>query len=93
MGAAFSLAGQEYTGWPRALQAGMAVISIVRSSNVDNTAKDYCFHLQSGKHFAGFSIPIVIDTAQNQTVSFEKDSMWGKIYYPHFRKLIAKLTA
>ena len=88
---AFEVARKEHTGWPRGFQSGIGVISVLRSTSVSDAAKTYCSKLQSGKKWAGFSIPVVIDSHLSQTVRFDKDSIWGKIYYPHFRSLIGDL--
>tara|TARA_B110000046_G_scaffold185631_1_gene228198 strand:- start:1607 stop:1789 length:183 start_codon:yes stop_codon:yes gene_type:complete len=38
--------------------------------------------------WAGFTIPVVINTQSNTLYAFDKKPMWGRIYYPHFEKLI-----
>lgn len=87
----FKFTSQNYTGWPRGLQSGIAVISILISSNVTDEAKEYCRKLKCGKKWAGFTIPIVCDSTTNEVFQFEKNPMWGRIYYPHFKKLINTL--
>ena len=84
----FNYSKKNYKGWPRGLQSGLGVICILISSNITNEAKDYCLKLKSGKKWAGFSIPVVYDSGSNELHLFEKNPMWGRIYYPHFRKLI-----
>lgn len=88
----FALAKKNYTGWPRGLQSGMGVISILISTNIDAAAQEYCLKLKSGKKWAGFTIPVAVDSSSNTVYSFEKKPMWGRIYYPHFRKLIDGLA-
>ena len=61
------------------------------SNNISDKAKDYCQKLKSGKKWAGFSIPVVQDSKSKETFQFEKIPMWGRIYYPHFKKLINSL--
>ncbi len=90
---AFNFSKKHYTGWPRGLQSGIGVISILISSNITDEAKDYCQKLKSGKKWAGFTIPVVYDTSTNNTYEFEKYPMWGRIYYPHFRRLINGLKS
>ncbi len=87
----FNYSKQNYTGWPRGFQSGLGVICILISSNITDEAKDYCLKLKSGKKWAGFSIPVVHDSSSNKTFQFEKKPMWGRIYYPHFEKLINNL--
>jgi len=84
----FKFSKKNYTGWPRGLQSAIGVISVLISSNITEEAKDYCLQLKSGKKWAGFSIPVVYDSSANKLFYFEKNPMWGRIYYPHFKKLI-----
>lgn len=88
---AFDFTKKNYTGWPRGLQSGIGVISILISDNVSEEAKDYCVKLKSGKKWAGFTIPVVHDTSVGESYQFKSNPMWGRIYYPHFRKLIDSL--
>jgi hypothetical protein len=85
---AFDFASRNYTGWPRGLQSGVGVISVLISSNVSPQAKAYCRELKSGKKWAGFTIPVTIDSSTNEVSYFEKNPVWGRIYYPHFKSLI-----
>lgn len=87
----FKYASKNYNGWPRGLQSGVAVISILISSNIDEDVKNFCLELKSGKKWAGIAIPVVIDAKDGTVYSFKRDPMWGKIYFPYFRKLIAEL--
>jgi len=87
----FSYAKDNYTGWPKGLQSGLGVICILISDNLTEEAKEYCIQLKSGKKWAGFSIPVLVDSNNDEVFQFEKDPMWGKIYYPHFKKLIHNL--
>lgn len=84
----YAFSKQHYTGWPKGFQSGVGVISILISSNVSAAAKAYCTEMKAGKKWAGFSIPVVYDSSTNETFQFEKNPMWGRIYYPHFRKMI-----
>lgn len=93
MSAAFNYAKQYYNGWPRGLQSGLGVITILIGSNISQEAIDYCIQLKSGKKWAGFTIPVVIDSTKNKAYFFDKKPMWGRIYYPHFEQLIKGLTA
>ena len=88
LSAAFKYANKHYKGWPRGLQSGIGVISVLISNNVTEEAKEYCRKLKSGKKWAGFTIPIVHDAQDQQTHQFQKNPMWGAIFYPHFRRLI-----
>jgi len=89
---AFDYASKHYSGWPRGLQSGLGVIVILASDQVETGAATYCRELKSGKKWAGFSDPVVIDTTTNQVHAFEKNPMWGRIYYPYFRQMIEELT-
>lgn len=89
--AAFRFAKANYTGWPRGLQSGLAVISVLIGNNISDEAKAYCTELKSGKKWAAVTVPVVVDTAENKVYSFRKKPMWGRIYYPHFEKLIKTL--
>lgn len=91
LNATFAYAKANYNGWPRGLQSGLGVITVLLSTNLSKEAIDYCKRLKSGKKWAGFTIPVVIDTKSNTLYSFDKKPMWGRIYYPHFEKLISGL--
>lgn len=84
----FKYADRNYKGWPRGLQSGVGVISILLSTKIDKAAKDYCRELKSGKKWAAFSIPVVIDSINGDIYSFKENPTWGRIYYPHFKDLI-----
>ncbi|MEM5566818.1 hypothetical protein WNY78_16980 [Psychroserpens sp. AS72] len=85
---AFNFTKQNFTGWPRGLQSGLGVICILISNNITDEAKDYCIKLKSGKKWAGFTIPVVYNAETNESFQFSKNPLWGRIYYPHFKKLI-----
>ncbi len=87
----FEFSKKNYTGWPRGLQSGLGVITILLSNTITEEAKSYCTELKSGKKWAGFTIPIVYDTDTNEIFQFQKNPIWGRIYYPHFKKLIHNL--
>lgn len=86
----FEYAQKHYSGWPRGLQSGIGVISILISSDVDESSRAYCRMLKSDKKWAGFSIPVAVDTSKREVYFFDHYPMWGRIYYPHFKKLIQK---
>ena len=88
----FTYAKQNYKGWPRGLQSGLGVITILLSSHIDERAIEYCLELKSGKKWAGFAIPVVIDLSTGQVHYFSRNPIWGRIYYPYFKDLIAKVT-
>lgn len=92
LSAAFDFTKKNYTGWPRGFQSGLGVISVLISSKISPEAQEYCLKLKSGKKWAGFTIPVAVDSSANKVYSFEKKPMWGRIYYPHFRKLIDGLA-
>jgi len=83
---------KNYKGWPRGLQSGLGVISILISENVTEEAKIYCKKLKSGKKWAAFTIPVVIDASTKEVFFFDKNPMWGRIYFPYFKKMIQELT-
>ncbi len=89
---AFAYAEKNYTGWPRGLQSGVGVIAILVSSSMDERAIVYCQELKSGKKWAGFTVPCIIDSSTGQLYSFSRNPVWGRIYYPHFRELLLKAT-
>jgi hypothetical protein len=86
--AGFQYAKNNYTGWPRGLQSGLGVISILISSEIDQESIQYCKKLKSGKKWAGFTIPVTVNSSSQSVYYFDKNPMWGRIYYPHFKKLI-----
>lgn len=88
---AFKYAKKHYKGWPRGLQSGLGVISILIGDEVDADAQEYCLKLKSGKKWAGFSIPVTISRASGQVYFFKSKPMWGRIYYPYFEKMIKGL--
>ncbi len=87
----FKFSKENYKGWPRGLQSGLGVISILISTKINEEAKEYCRKLKSGKKWAGFTIPVIYNSEKNEIYQFEKNPLWGRIYYPHFRKLINSL--
>ena len=88
---AFNYAQQNYRGWPRGLQSGIGVITILISSDIDEESKEYCRKLKSGKKWAGFSIPVAINSSTNEVHYFERNPVWGRIYYPYFKKWIERI--
>jgi hypothetical protein len=88
LNSSFDYAKANYNGWPRGLQSGLGVITVLLSTNLSQEAIDYCKELKSGKKWAGFTIPVVINTESNTLYAFDKKPMWGRIYYPHFEQLI-----
>lgn len=90
---AFDYSSRNYNGWPRGLQSGVGVISILISENVTEEAKMYCKKLKSGKKWAAFTVPVVIDTTTKEAFYFDKNPIWGRIYYPYFKRMIHELTA
>ncbi|EDP95174.1 hypothetical protein U8527_13235 [Kordia algicida OT-1] len=90
---AFEYSSKNYSGWPRGLQSGVGVISILISENITEEAKVYCKKLKSGKKWAAFTIPVVIDATTKEAFYFDKNPMWGRIYYPFFKRMIQKLTS
>lgn len=88
----FAYATQNYNGWPRGLQSGIGVITILISSHIDECAIEYCRELKSGKKWAGFAVPVVVDSSTGQVHSFNRNPIWGRIYYPYFKDLITKAT-
>ena len=90
--ASFEYATKNYSGWPRGFQSGMAAIAILISENITQEAKDFCTELKAGKKFAGFSVPVAVDSKSKEVFLFKKNPMWGGIYYPHFRKMVEEFT-
>lgn len=88
----FAYAELNHNGWPRGLQSGLGVITILVSSHVDESAIEYCRELKSGKKWAGFTVPVVIDSSKGQVNFFSRNPIWGRIYYPYFKELIIKAT-
>ena len=88
----FQYAADHYSGWPRGLQSAVGVIGILLSQVVEEEAKRYCWQLKAGKKWAGFSVPVAIDTSANQVCYFAKNPVWGRIYYPYFKSWIVELT-
>jgi hypothetical protein len=88
----FKYAKANYSGWPRGLQSGLGVISILLSTDIDKNAINYCKKLLSGKKWAGFSIPVTVNSSTNIVYSFDKNPIWGRIYYPYFKQMINDLT-
>lgn len=87
----FKYSKENYKGWPRGFQSGVAVISILISTNITEKAKDYCEKSKSGKKWAGFSIPVVHDSSTKETFQFDENPIWGMIYYPYFKRMINSL--
>ena len=87
----FNYAEKHYSGWPRGLQSGIGVISVLISDSIEKDAKEYCTHLKSSKKWAGFTIPVVVHASTNEFFFFNKYPIWGRVYYPYFKKLILSL--
>lgn len=79
-------------GWPRGFQSGLAAIAILCSSSIDESARTYCRNLKTGIKWAGFSVPIVVDSSTKEVHQFEKNPAWGRIYYPFFKRLAKQLV-
>lgn len=88
---AFNFTKKNYTGWPRGLQSAIGVISIIISNSVDEDAKEYCIKLKSGKKWAGFTIPVIFNPDTKEVYQFTNSPLWGRLYYPHFKKMINNL--
>lgn len=89
----FAYANNNYDGWIRGFQSGVGIISIIISDTITEEAKTYCKKLQSGKKWAAFTIPVVIDSNTNEVFFFDKRPMWGRIYFPFFGQMILDVTA
>ncbi len=89
---AFAYAEKKYNGWPRGLQSAIGVVCILQSSNISEEVKAYCRGLKSGKKWAGFAIPVAIDSTTHETFQFTSTPMWGAIYFPYFKRMINELT-
>lgn len=88
----FDYAKENYSGWPRGLQSGLGVIVVLISKNIHEDAIEYCQESKSGKKWAGFSVPVVIDSSKDAVYYFNKNPVWGRIYYPYFKDIIDELT-
>ena len=88
----FKYSKTHYRGWPRGFQAGVGVICILISNNIAEDAMTYCKELKAGKKWAGFAIPVTVNSSTSQSYYFEKNPIWGRIYYPYFSQLIKDLT-
>ncbi|WP_298516570.1 hypothetical protein [uncultured Kordia sp.] len=89
---AFNYGKKNYKGWPRGLQSAIGVVNILIAENITEQAKTYCKKLKSGKKWAGFAIPVVIDAKTKEVFFFDKKPMWGRIYFPYFKRMIEELT-
>ena len=89
----FDYAKRNYSGWPRGLQSALGVVTILVSSHIEKPAVEYCRELKVGKKWAGFAVPVVIDSSTGEVHSFSRNPIWGRVYYPHLKDLIAKVTA
>jgi len=89
----FKYAKVNYSGWPRGVQSAMAIIAIAISNQLEDEAITCCTELKARKTWAGFSIPVAIDSSAGSTYSFAKNPMRGVIYYPYFKQLITELTS
>jgi hypothetical protein len=88
----FEYASRNYNGWPRGMQSGIGVITILISSKIEESAIEYCHKLKSGKKWAGFTVPVVLNSSTNQVYFFKRNPVWGRVYYPHFKSLIEMAT-
>jgi hypothetical protein len=86
-----NFAKQNYKGWPKGLQSGMGVISVLISSDIDATAIEYCRKLKSSNMFKGISVPVTINSETKEIFSFVKNPLWGRLYFPYFKQIISDL--
>ena len=71
---------------------GLGVIALFLSTRFESGALEYCRELKSGRKWAGFTIPVAVDTASGQVTHFDKNPVWGRIFYPHFKRLILEIS-
>lgn len=90
---AFTYAEKHYSGWPRGFQSGIGVVLIVLANSPNAAVQEYCLKLKSGKKWAGFTIPVVIDKDSKKFYYFDHKPIWGMIYYPYFEGMIKKLCS
>ncbi|MBM3247457.1 hypothetical protein FJZ17_02880 [Candidatus Pacearchaeota archaeon] len=74
-------------GLPRGIQAGVVSFALLVSSNVDEDAKKFAQE-RPKKHFAAFEMPIIFDLKDNTVYYYDKNPIWGFIYYKTFRNFI-----
>lgn len=82
---------KHYSGWPKGIQSGTAIIPILISTQISAEAIEYCQKLKSGRRWKVFTVPTMIDGRTNQFIQFTKNPLWGMIYYPHLQRLINQL--
>ena len=87
----YAYAKTHYKGWPRGFQSGLGVMLVLVGSDVTQEAQDYCIHLEAGKKWAGFSIPLAKSTSDSESYCFAKKPVWGRIYYGYFEELAHKV--
>ncbi len=80
-----------YGGWPRGLQSGLAIVQVLLSRDIAPLAAQYCLHLGAKKQFAGMVVPVAANPVTGEVHAFENSPMWGRIYFPYFKQLIADL--
>ncbi len=90
---AFAYSTANYTGWPRGLQSGLATIAMPFSSRISDEAIAYCRESKAGKKWAGFAVPVTINTVSQEVFLFDRNPIWGQIYYPYIREVIEELTS
>ena len=87
----FNYAKSHYKGWPRGFQSGIAVITILVSDHINEDAIEYCKKLKSGKKWAAFTVPVIINSSTNESHYFEKKPIWGRIYFSYLKNMISGL--
>jgi len=83
----FEYALKNNRGWPRGVQSGIGSIAVLTGSNVDDQAQAYCLE-NLKKHWSAFEIPVIHNSNTNELFFFRNNPIWGRIYFPYFRKLI-----
>jgi hypothetical protein len=58
---------------------------------MDKKAISYCRNLRIQPKWGSFFVPVLVNSNSNEVFRFRKSPMWGRIYYPHFRKLIDQI--
>ena len=79
-------------GWPRGVQSGVGSIAILKGSNIDKEAIDFCEN-PSKKHWSAFEIPVLYDQTKKQITRYKETPIWGIIYFPFFTKIIDNITS
>ena len=88
----FEYSLQNNKGWPRGFQSVVGSICILQGNTIDKDAKEFCENL-SLKHWSAFEIPMLYDLAKRQGIRYNKNPIWGVLFFEYFTERIDRIIS